>query len=269
MPDQSDVEDALAALVAGALYPAGPSRASVVGSVVRVFRGWPVASALAADLAAEVVQVAVQPVANSWRDASRYSNEWQVTRTGVPTMVGEVVDEAVQFTGQAAAGQVAGLRVDGRAYAYRVRDGDAAGLVAAVLADLVRADRPAVLSGARVELPGGVGLAARVVADGFGGQELSRQTMGFRVAVWAPDFATRDRVAACIERALAGTPFLDVRGWGCRMLPGGGAVTDEGAPAGMWRRDAVATIEFPTVAEADLSSMLFGVSVVNGVAALA
>ena len=226
MPDQADVEEALAAAVARALYPLGAEQASAVGSVCRVYRGWPTAGALEADLAAGVAHVTVQPMAGSLRDTTRFAAEWQGVAPA-STLTAAVEGEAVRFVGMAAVGQVAGVLVDEAAYAYRVRAGDTPGVVAAVLAELVRVERPAELQGDGFLLPGGMGIVARVATDGFGGTELRRQRVGFRVVAWCPDPGVRDRVAGCVDLALAGMQFLDVGGWGCWMRVLGGSVVDE------------------------------------------
>lgn len=264
MPDRADVEQALAALIAGVLYPDGAGGSSAVGLTCRIYRGWPVAAALEADLAAGVVHATVQPVTGSVRDTTRYSQEWQGAAPAV-TLLASVAGEVVGFEGAALAGQVAGILVDGLPYAYRVRAGDTAGLVAAVLAGLIRADRPAVLHDATVLLPGGRGVVARVVADGRGGRELRRQDAGFRVTLWCPEPGVRDRVAALVDLAVAGMAFLDVGGWACRVRLSGGSSTDEGSAGGAWRRDLLYSVEYPTVAEESLPAMLFGINDVNGV----
>ncbi len=162
------------------------------------------------------------------RDTSRYPANWQGA-VPVPTLQVAVLGEVVLFTGQGGPGQVAGLRVDGQEYAYRLRDGDTPGLVAAVLAAQVRVDRPALLQGTSVLLLDGRGIVARVVADGAGGTELRRQVQPMRLTLWCPAPDVRDRLAAAVDLALAWTVFLDVGGWGCRMRAAGGSVTDDGA----------------------------------------
>ena len=248
MPDQSDIEQALAALAAGALAgdPAG----------VRVYRGWPRAAALEADLRAGRAHLTVTP-GGSPRDTSRYPANWQGA-VPVPTLQVAVLGEVVLFTGQGGPGQVAGLRVDGQEYAYRLRDGDTPGLVAAVLAAQVRVDRPALLQGTSVLLLDGRGIVARVVADGAGGTELRRQVQPMRLTLWCPAPDVRDRLSAAVDLALAWTVFLDVGGWGCRMRAAGGSVTDDGAAASVWRRDLLVAVEYPTVADAALPTMLWG-----------
>lgn len=267
MPDQSDVEAALAAAVAGVLYPQGADRASAAGVACRVYRGWPTAAALEADLAQGIAHVTVQPMPGGARDTTRFLGEWQGVAPAA-TLTVAVDGEAVSFAGVAAAGQVAGVRVDGAAHAYRVRAGDTPGVVAAVLAALVRQNRPAVLQGDGFLLPGGVAVAARVVTDGIGGTELRRQRAGFRVTAWCPGPMERDRVAGCVDAGLAAVQFLDAGGWGCWLRLSGGSVADAGSVAGVWRRDLLYSIEYPTVAAGALPSMLFGVAVADGVSSV-
>ncbi len=256
MPDQADIEQALAALGAEALRD-DPAE-------VRVYRGWPRAASLEADLQAGRAHLSVTP-GGAARDATRYPAEWQgvvpaatLQAAPAPTLQVAVDGEDVTFGGVAGPGQVAGLRVDGVAYACRLRDGDTPGAVAAVLAGLVRVDRPVELHGAAVTLPGGRGLLARVVADGSGGTELRRQVQLMRMSLWCPAPAVRDRLAALLDLAAAASPMLDVGGWACRVRAAGGVTTDEGAAAGVWRRDLVYSVEYPTVLVEALPAMLWG-----------
>ena len=254
MPDQSDIEQALAALAATALQddPAD----------IRAYRGWPRAASLEADLAAGLAHVSVTP-GGAARDATRYPADW-AGAVPMPTLRAVVDGQAVRFTGAAASGQVAGVRVDGVAYACRLRDGDTPGAAAAMLAALVRADRPAELQGATILLPDGRGILARVVADGHGGTELRRQVQPMRLTLWCPAPDVRDRLAAVLDVALAATPVLDVGGWACRLRPAGGVTSDEGAAAGIWRRDLVQSVEYPTVLTQDLPAMLWGTATADG-----
>lgn len=264
MPDRADVEQALAALIAGVLYPNGPETDSVTRGPCRIYRGWPVSVTLEADLARGTVHVTIQPASGTLRDTSRYSQEWQGT---VPplTLQATVDGEVIAFDGTASVGQAAGVRVDGQSYVYRVREGDTPEVVASVLGGMIGADRASISSQNTITVPNGFGMFASVVADGQGGRELRRQTAGFRVTLWCPDPGVRDRVAAVVDVALAGTTFLDVGGWGCRVRMAGGSSTDEASAGGVWRRDLLYSIEYPTVLEEALPSMLFGVADVNGV----
>ena len=265
MPDQSDVEVSLAGFLADTLYPYGVGQPSILGTVFRVFPGWPVAAALEADLAQGVAQISVLAMPGHVRDTTRYSSDMISYDLIHPTLMASVIERVVTISGLAGLGQVAGVLVDGRSYAYRLRPGDDAGAVAAALAELVRADRPAVLQGTSIVLAGGGAIAARVVADGSGLAELRRQVMAFRVSIWAPAVSVRDEVAAVLDSALAASTFLDVTGWACRVRPGVGAVSDQGSAAGIWRRDLGVSVEFPTAVTTPLPAMMFGVDVVNSV----
>ena len=264
MPDRSDVEQALAGLIAGALYPNGFESDSVIGNLCRIYRGWPVAGALENDLARGIAHVAVQPISGTTRDRTRYPQEWQGSCPS-PTMSVVVANDSVTFVGGGAPGQVAGIRVDGRAYAYRMRAGDTAALVAAALAAQVRADRPALASDRSVHLLNGRGVLARIVADGEGGRELRRQQTGFRVTCWCPDLVTRDNLVSTVDLELARWIFIDVGGWACRLQHIGDSSTDDGSAGGIWRRDLLYSVEYPTVASETLPAMLFGFADVNGV----
>ena len=261
MPDLSDVEGVLAAFVAGALYPGGVDAASAVGATCRVYRGSPVAGELEAELRGGVVHVTVQPVDGSMRERTRWASEW-VGDAQVCPLVAEVEGERARFSGEVVPGLVAGVMVDGRAYAWRVETGPAA-VVAAVLGDLVSVDRTAVVDGGTVWFPGGRGVVARAVRDGTGGVELRRQSVLLRVTCWCPSPAIRDAVGGCIGVALAAVSFLDVKGWGCRVRLASETVSDEGSAARAWRRDMVYRVEYPTVLEQSLPSMLFGSGSVN------
>lgn len=263
MPDQSDVEAALASTVAGILYPDGREASAVVPTPCRVYRGWPLAAALAADLRGGVAHLAIQPVRGSVRDTTRYSSEWQGASPACPLVL-ETEDDLVRVSGVPGAGILAGLLVDGRTYACRIEAASTPSLVAAMLADMVRVDRPAELNGPTVRIAGVSRLEGRAVSDGQGGQELGRQEGLFRVSAWCPSPESRDAVCAAVALGLAQLPFLDVGGWGCRVRAEGGASDDAAAAASAFRRDLVLRIEWPTVLNSNLSSMLFGAGSVNG-----
>jgi hypothetical protein len=264
VPDRSDVEQALAALIAGLLYPAGSDSASITGDAYRIYRGWPVAGLLEADLAQGVAHVSVLSVAGTIRETTRYPCEWQ-GQSPTATLLGTISGQTVSFSGYGGSGQVAGVSVDGRCYAYRMRDGDSAALVSAALAAQIRSDRPAVASGSSLFLLDGNDLIVRVVVDGQGGREVRRQVAGFRVTFWCPNPALRDLVVSQVDTAIADTPFIDIGGWACRLRASGDTSSDDGSAAGIWRRDLLYSVEYPTVVNETLPAMLFGITDVNSV----
>ena len=268
MPDRSEVEQSLAELVAGILYPEGAEGACAAGCPCRVYRGWPVAGRLENDLAQGIAHVTVQPVAGTIRDRTRYSSDWQGI---VPesSMSASVSGERVIFSGTAAPGQVAGIRVDGLPYAYRPRAGDTTALVAAALAAQIRANRPALASESSVFVLNGRGIVVRVVSDGQGGRELRRQQAGFRLTFWCPNPMARDLAVGLVDAGAAGRTFIDVAGWACRLQLSGESSADDGSAAGIWRRDLIYMVEYPTTAIEVLPAMLFGFSEANNVTLVA
>lgn len=67
MPDLSDVETALVALCAVAAYPAGTDQTSACGVPVKVYRSWPSADALNADMTVGVANISVFPISGDDR----------------------------------------------------------------------------------------------------------------------------------------------------------------------------------------------------------
>ncbi|MBV9784784.1 MAG: hypothetical protein JO264_13325 [Acidisphaera sp.] len=254
MADQSDVENALAALVSAALYPT----ATGAGTLYRVYRGWPNAAALDADLAAGVLNVSIYP-ADDERNTTRYFDQWIVPVTVTATLSASVSGNVVSFAGTAGAGQLAGVLADNAGYVYRTQAGDTPALVAANLAVLIRADRIATLSGVTVTVPGAERLVGRVVADQDGLQQTRRQMQGFRISIWCPDYATRDATATAIDVALSQQRFITLAdGSRGQLIFQRSQVVDRAEDAGLFRRDLLYSVEYPTTLRQSLPSMLFG-----------
>lgn len=270
MADQADVETALAALAANALYPDGTAAPSVTGAVYRVYRGYPAAPVLDADMAAGIVHVSVTPAGGEVRNVTRYPRVW---REVVP--VSEVLSVAVNgafatFSGDCAVGQLAGVLVNGVAFAYAVQATDRPATVASNLAAQIRMAGWVVdYAGTALGVAGAETFAARVVAGAGALQEIRRQVQDFKIAMWCPDPATRDVVAPMIDLALADVNFMPLAdGSYGRVRFAGGDTSDAGADAGIYRRDLIYTVEYPATLTQITPAMLFGTvaTAVNGVA---
>ncbi len=262
MADQSDVESAIVTLASAALYPNGTSAASVPGVDCRVYRGWPNAAALDADLRAGVVNVTVFP-GQGGRVTTRYQQQWAANPVPA-TLSASVSGLTVSFGGTADLGQLAGILVDRRSYAYRTQLGDTPASVAANLATQARADQIVLLSGTTLTVPGAGTLLARVVADSLAQKEVRRQSQTFRVTCWCPTPASRDAAAVTIDQALAGMPFIDLadgtRGW---LTYAGTVVFDQSQDALLYRRDLLYSVEYGTMLSSMQPAMLFGQIDVN------
>jgi hypothetical protein len=258
MADQSDVEDSLVNIVSAALYPNGTAEVSVPGANCRIYRGWPKSAALDADLSAGTVNVTVFPTAGSTRTTTRYSEQW-IGSPDQPSLTAVTEGMTVMFGGSAGPGQIAGILVDGIAYAYRVRDSDTNQSVAASLAAAMRANLIVQLSQGSVTIPGARQLVARVVADAPAKQEIRRQEQGFRVTCWCPDPTTRDSAAGAIDLALSTQRFIALSdGTSGRLTYAGTTEFDQSENARLYRRDLNYNIEYATVLSDTLPAMLFG-----------
>lgn len=263
MADQSDVENALVALAAGAIYPNGPGAPSVPGPDCRIYRGWPNSAALNSDLAAGRINVTVFPQGEPGRNTTRYSQQWFGSPVQ-PTLTASVSGVLVTLGGNADPGQLAGILVNNVSYVYSTQTGDTPETVAANLATAARANWIVNLSGATIAIPGAGRVLARIVADAPVTQEVRRQEQGFRITCWCPTPGTRDTSASAIDLLLAGFQFIDlVDGSQGRLQYRGTHVFDQSQDALLYRRDLLYDVEYPTTMNALHPAMLFGDLVLN------
>jgi hypothetical protein len=263
MADQSDVENALVSLIANALYPNGTDAPSVAGPDCRIYRGWPNSAALDRDLAAGKINVTVFPGSGAGRTTTRYAEQW-VGPPAPPSLTVAVAGTSVTFGGSGKIGQIAGILVDGKGYAYRTRTGDTPELVAANLAAMARDNSIVRLSQGTLTIAGAGSVLGRVVADAPVQQEVRRQEQDFRATCWCPTPASRDSVATAIDQALSSIRFLALPdGTQGRLLYSGTTVFDQSQNASLYRRDLMYSVEYATILSASQPAMLFGNLVLN------
>jgi len=263
MADESDVEVALTGLVSAALYPDGTGAASVPGPDCHIYRGWPNSAALDADLTAGKINVTVFAGVGAGRTTTRYAEQWGASAPA-PTLTVSVSGTSVTFGGNATTGQVVGILVDGRSYAYRTQGGDTPELVAASLASLARSGSIVSVSGSTLTIAGAGDLLARVVADATVQREVRRQEKSFRISCWCPTPTTRDATAAAIDQSLSTMFFIPFADGTCgRLTYTGTSEFDQSQNAKLFRRDLTYGVEYPTVIAVSEPAMLFGNLVLN------
>jgi hypothetical protein len=259
MADQSDIELTLASLVTAILYPSGSNAASVLGSVCRVFRGWPNAAALGADLSAGRLTVTITPDTGSFRVTTRYLDPPAMLAPVSPSLSIAVTGQTATITGTATLGQVAGLIVDNTAFVHRTATGDTPSLVAAILASYIRTVRIAQVSGASITIPGAGLIIPRVVADQNALAETRRQRQSFRMSCWCPDPTTRDSLAVLLDTALSQLTFITLPDSTQARLQLSHSLTfDQSQNANLFRRDLIFTVEYATTVSETLPSLIVG-----------
>ena len=259
MADQSDIERALAAIVAGVLYPGGILAASVVGPPCHIHCGWPDAAGLDADLLAGRVRVSVSVEQGHQRVTTRYPDVWTVTQPKAVTLLANVMGNTAAFSGAAGAGQLAGVLADAVAAVHRTVAGDTPASVAAALARALQPVRAASANGATITVPGAVRLIARVVADQTGMRETRRQRIAVRVVCWCPGPALRDATASTIDGALSAIDFMGLPdGSAGRLRYVASLPSDRAQDAALYRRDLLYSVDFATTLTTTLPSLLFG-----------
>lgn len=271
MADQADVETALVAAVATALYPSGSAQQSAVigppGPVTcRVYRGAPNSPTLDPDLARGVMHATVFPDSAPVRNVTRYPRVWRTVAPVPATLTVSVSGNTARFGGSCAVGQLAGIAIDGATFPYAVQARDTPATVASNIAAMLRAAGWLVqYSGTTVTVPAARMFAARTVAGAGALEEIRRQVQDFRISLWCPDPATRDAAAGIVDLALAETAFLALAdGSSARLIFTGTMTTDRSADAALYRRDLVYSAEYPTTRGRTDPAMLFGIGGIGG-----
>lgn len=258
MADLSDVEASLATCVLSLLYPQGLASACVLGSPVRVFRGWPSPTSLEADLSSGVMEVSIFPVPDATRNTTRWPAIKQVA-PGTITLEVTVVGNAATISGQGGVGQVIGLLVDAIPFCYRCHGGETSSTLAATLAEMIRATRPCLLAGNTIEIPRVLRLVGRVAADGLELTEWSRQEQDFRITAWCPNPGARDLLCGLISSGLVAVPFLPLEDGTCgRLRYHSSSSVDDNQDAHQYRRDLIYCVEYGTSTLSTIPAMLFG-----------
>ena len=269
MADQSDVEQALAAIVSGVLYPLGINSPSLIALPCRVHRGWPDAATLDADLLAGRVTVTVAGDARGQRNTTRYPDEWRPTRTVTPALLVSVAGNAATFSGSAAVGQLAGVLADQVAAVHRTILGDTPDTVASALAGALAGVAGPLSAttahGAMVQVPGVSTIVSRVLADQPSIRETRRQSQAFRVICWCPDPQSRDLAASAIDSAMAAFDFIGLPdGTAGRLRFIASIESDRAQDAALYRRDLIYTMDYATTLSADLPRLMFEETQVSG-----
>ncbi|MDE8344815.1 MAG: hypothetical protein POH28_01380 [Acidocella sp.] len=265
MADQSDVETALAAIVANALYPQGAGAPCQIEAVCRVYRGYPSATSLDADLAAGVVNVTVAAKATALRNVTRYARRWEAVTPVAAGLVVVADGTTIQVSGICVSGQLVGVLIDGAMFSYAVQGNDTAPTVASNVAVMLRAAGWIVTyAGSSVDIPAATMLVARVVAGAGTLLELRRQVQVFDVSLWCPDPVTRDAGSRMIDGVIAGINFMPLAdgSWG-RVIFFNSAATDQAADATLYRRVLSYEVEYPTTIAQTMPAMLFGTMVMT------
>lgn len=255
MADLSDVSNALGQMCQDALYPDNiitPGRPSPVATVpVLIQVGWPDPASLDKLIAARNSMVTIYPRPTE-KNTTRYPQTWiagakqpqtfTLMQAGNQITVGGAQPDAFYR-------QNACVFANGKPYIYSTQAEDSAASIAAGLAQLIAVDIPGTAAaGAVIATPDGTRIGALRVGTGAPVvQEVKRQEREFQITVWSPSLDSRDKVAKPIDLAIAITPRLSLadstRG---RMIYKGSPNTDFDQKPGIFRRDFIVTVEYPT-----------------------
>lgn len=210
MATATEVEDAIGALVAAAIYPGGLGAPSVAAMDVLVARGWPQMADLDAALMGSPAQarVAINRMDGMTRDTTRYSRAWRTQSVLAPGVTVALSGGVASFAGSATGGEIAGVQAAGVDYPVLLTAGQTASQVAAALAAAINAGGlvVATATGAALTVASLAGdpltLGAVVVGSGTSARELGRAETEYVIVVFAPSKQARDTLEAAAMLAL-------------------------------------------------------------------
>ncbi len=266
MANISAVEASIAALAASFAYPNGMAGESVVGSDVRIFRGWPDPVQLNQDMAARVCDVSIYSIPGGSRDTSRYPRDWHSLPATPATLTVTSSGNVVTFGGTPGAAQLASLSAANIGYSYAVQASDTLATIASGLAAAVNADGRLVATAAgpavTITTTGGNGKTATGYANSTGTawRETRRQEQRMMVSIWCPTPELRDLLGGAIDNGFSDVDFIDAGDpTTTRIRYFGTSETDSGTNASLYRRDLNFLCEYPTIQTLVAAPMVFGV----------
>lgn len=248
MADQTDVEVALVALLAGVIYPNGTGQAPAQGVAAQVFPGWPAPETLASLMTAgnACIWVYARP---EYRDCTRYPFQWQ-TQSITPATITTTVSGRTVTIGGAMPAPFSPHNVfvlmDGQSFGHAVQPTDTLTTIASALATLIAAGFPGASStGPVITLQNGPLPVARVGTVGQSVLEVGRTEQRFQIVVAANTPASRTALCVAISPALMATSWLTLPdGTAARLKVHSQADDDSGQKVAVYRRNLIASVEY-------------------------
>lgn len=273
MADLSDVTATLCSIVAGTLYPTAPTainQKSTAGVPVRILVGWPDPKSVDGDKKCGRTSVSLYPMPHEI-NSTRYPRQWQT--------VGPFLAQTFSLTSAAQTITISGAKpnpwyqhnlaaiIGGKPYIVSTTPTSTAAAIAAQLGALLAADYPGTgVSQAAVTLPAGASIETlRVGTGALVAMEVRRQTRRIQILILSPAPLDRDAVAKTIDPVLANLIRFDLPdGFGARLIYVGSPFNDLDQTFGLFRRDLLYDVEYPTTL-ADFGSQViaFGADVTD------
>ena len=244
MADSSDVSNTLAGMIAATVYPNGTSQASISGSVIKVYPGWPVPNVLQQDMKAGGAHISIWALPSERKIGSELGRPYRVIEKGDPPLIATVSGLAIKLSGSVSVPTNFYVLIDGVGYHYPVQSNDTLITVATAMANQIPG---ATSSGAVITLASGNSVVARTGGVGTAVRELRRQAKDFQITVWAPTPAMRAQIGAAVDQQLSensgislgdGTPSL--------LLYARQFDSDASENYLLYRRDLIYTVNYAT-----------------------
>ena len=261
MSDLTDVQNTLASIIAGLIYPNGTGVVSAIGVATKIYPGWPAQEQLRTDLLAGTVNISIYAMPVEKR-TTRYAPDWREISRGTVTLTATVASNTITIGGTVSVPQVLTVIVNGVAYNYGVQALDTLATIATGLVTLISAAVPCSSVGPVITIPVVSTIVTRVGTDGVLAREIRRTEKHFNISVWSPTPDLRTAVGRIVDLSFSKSAFiflpdlthgrLDyVRTWD----------EDKLQNELCYRRDMVWSVEFPTIETTTGTAVTSGASV--------
>lgn len=274
MATQSDVEDALANLIAAALYTTPGVPPSVVGYPVKIYAGWPDPGTLDIDMAEQLTagqpngkptaaHVSIYPLPNE-RNTTRYKAVEQELPAPATTYTLAAAGQVITVGGAAPvtyAAQNLAAFVNGKPYVVQATAGQTVASLAAALQALIVVGVPGTtVNGAAITVPAGARIGAlRVGSTGSWSREVRRQERRFQISVWSSNSTSRAAIADVFDPVLADTSrFTLPDGSVARLRYEGSREDDFTQKQRIYRRSLLYSVEYATTLAGSAAQLVAG-----------
>lgn len=252
MADLADVTATLAAMAAAAVYPNGPTAASLAGGLedVAVFAGWPIPAKLDAAIKAGRANVSIFPTGGGTGNTFQVLDEVYVIAPASHGMKASISLSASSATitvaGAPGLGEYLTIVADGR-HAYSRVGGNLGAILSALQTDAAADYSGVAITGSSITLPT-TRVVARIGAPAILGKATHRQKDFFTITTWAPTPQLRDALAAAIDSAFKATNRLTMPDTSQAILVfARSQQRDERETTSIYRRDLVYSVEYATL----------------------
>lgn len=240
-----DIQNTLAGLIAGVVYPNGTGQPSVAGADVFVYAGWPQPQRLETDLNAGKCHISVYPLSTEKKMTESLGRPWRVISKGASTITATVSGQQITLSGTVSTPTNINIYSNKQHHCYAVQSGDTLTTIATALSALVAG---ASNSGPVITMPATAAFSVRVGTLDTVGRILRRQQKDFQITVWTGTPSLRETIASAVDNGLSAYTALSTTDGSPTVLQYKRSLQSDTSQSYLvYRHDMIFTVDFSTM----------------------